>query len=695
MRSYINRELSWLDFNLRVLNQAAITATPLFERLRFISIFESNLDEFYMVRVGSLVDQYHFNPDLKDSKTQWNAEKQLQAIGKKTKQLIKMKDALYQNVIAQFKSEGHVMINAKKMSKSDVRYFGSYFKQFIQPLLSPQICDYRHPFPQLLNMQSYVVVRLSQGKGKSDCYGFIPVSLLIPPCVYFETTKRLILTNELITFFIKDIFPGYHVVETVTLKITRNADLDVHSIKEDFDETYLETMKSMLKKRKRLDPVRLACSNQVSAPFQKFLREHIPLSNHHVFYTTSPLSFSFLSFFEKIVRDQKQTHLFYPHAVAQPSPTLMNDQPLIPQIMKHDALLIYPYHSMNTLINLIEEAAYHPDVVSIKITLYRLASQSKIIDALIDVSNQGKEVTVYLELQARFDEENNIRWSNKLEASLVHVVYGFDHFKIHAKSMLITLKGKHRVNHLVHLGTGNYNEQTAQLYTDVNLFSSERRITDDVVHFFNQLSLASLQFDPQSLLIAPKHLKGELLDLIQQEIDLHHIYGTGKIVLKMNSLTDKQLIDALYDASDQGVDISLIIRGICCMVAQEHLSIYSVLGRYLEHARIFYFGARGQEKMYIASADLMTRNTEKRVELAIPIYDSTFKRTLLDYMMMQIRNPHTYQMKPDRTYHIIDPISTIPDSQTNMMQWAVQRSSHNGRYRSLIKKLIKRFGLFL
>lgn len=672
--TYINRELSWLNFNKRVIQQAQNQANPLFERMRFISIYHSNLDEFTMVRIGGLVTEEALKTKQKDTKSNLSAKEQLQLIYKRIHELNQLKDEVYQALIHDFSKISYLIGMPQKMNRDDINHIDRFYEHQIKPFLTPLVNERRNSLPQFVGGQLYIVARIKKKGEDKDLLGFAAIPQHIMPIFSYRSGKktRIVLSETLIEHYVHDLFSGYQVDEALTLKVVRNVDIDFDQYQdEEIHSTYIESMKKLLKKRRRLEPVMLHMSKTPSSSMLKALQKHLKVDKEAYYVASAPLSYQFMKHLEILLRKAKED-VFYPYYNAVLTPYYDDEATLIPQILKKDGLLIYPYHSMRTILKLIEEAAKNPEVISIKITLYRLAQQSKIIDALIEAADRGKEVIVYLELKARFDEANNIEWSSKLEASLVQVVYGYDHYKIHSKSMLISMATKQKVQHIAHIGTGNYNENTAIQYADINLLTADPRITEDLVSFFKHLSLSDLSFATENLLIAPDNFKTKMIALIRREISYHETFGNGKMILKMNSLTDKDLIDAIYEAHDKGVDITLIVRGICCLVANESLRVFSLLGRYLEHARIYYFYARGAQELYFGSADLMTRNTERRIELVSPVYDAGLKQDLIQYLLMQIKDPHVYQMHSNGEYLQVDNQSEVLDSQSQMMELALK-----------------------
>lgn len=624
---FMNRELSWLKFNERVLEEAENREVPLCERLTFASIYQSNLDEFFMVRVGSLIDQMLLDKNMKENKTKMTPQEQIDAIIPQVQKLNRRKDSVYEEMMDSLKEHNIHLVNFQKISKKESEYLRAYFQAEIAPLISPTIIGKRQPFPFLKNKEIYAVAVLETKNGKEK--------LGIIPCGN-ETFDRLInisgkdaymLSEEMILHYVPRIFKGYHVKAKTLIRITRNADIDADSMYDE-DLDYRDFMVELIKKRKKLAPVRMELSREMDGEIIDLLCEYLELERKYVFYTQTPLDLSFVFKIQDILR--KETELFFEKRVPQRSPQFNEEMPIMDQIEKEDKLLSYPYESMRPFLKMLQEAAEDKDVVSIKMTLYRVAKQSKIIASLIEAAENGKDVTILVELKARFDEENNIEWSRQLEDAGCRVIYGLDGYKVHSKLCLITRKKK-----------GNYNEKTSRLYTDLSLMTANVDIALEAAEVFQALSMGETVEETDHLLVAPHCLQNKVLHMIDREIEHAKAGETAYIGLKMNSLTDKKIMEKLIKASKAGVKIDMVIRGICCLIPgvkgeTDNIQVRSIVGRYLEHSRIYIFGTKGREKVYIASADFMTRNTLRRVEVAVPIYNTDIKMQLIEMFITML-----------------------------------------------------------
>lgn len=652
---YANRELSWLKFNERVLDEAASHQVPLCERMAFFSIFQSNLDEFFMVRVGALYDQMLADNQARENKTWMTSEEQLQAIFEKTRIISQRKDHIYKQYMEELEEQGVELLSFSDMLPEDKVYLEKYFEESIQPLLSPQVIGKKQPFPFLKNKEIYAVVVLGGKKG--DKLGIIPCSN--------EVFKRLIpvpsgknhymLVEELILHYIPEVFDHYEVKSKSLIRIIRNADIDVDEAFDDEEMDYRDCMKKLISTRKKLCPVKLEHSRVLDDTVIEHLRRDLGLFKDQVFHTETPLELSFLFQIQNALREKKE--LFYEKRIPQNSPEFVDDKPVLDQICEKDKLLSYPYESMKPFIRLLKEAGNDTRVVSIKMTLYRVARNSQIVEALIDAAENGKEVVVLVELRARFDEENNIEWSQRLEDAGCRLIYGLDHIKVHSKLCQITYMSEEGARYVTQIGTGNYNEKTSKLYTDLSLMTADQEIGEEAAEVFHKLCLAQTVEHTNHLLVAPKCLQNKLTDKIEAEITKVKDGTAGYIGVKMNSLTDKKLIDKLIEASRAGVQIDLIVRGICCLIPgvegyTDNIQVISIVGRYLEHSRIYIFGKGGDSEVYIASADFMTRNTTKRVEVAAPVYDPELKERILESFNLMLRdNVKASVLKSDGNYY--------------------------------------------
>ena len=652
---YANRELSWLKFNERVLDEAASHHVPLCERMAFFPIFQSNLDEFFMVRVGALYDQMLADNRARENKTWMTSEEQLQAIFEKTRIISQRKDCIYKQYMEELQEQGVELLSFSDMLPEDKVFLERYFKETVLPLLSPQVIGKKQPFPFLKNKEIYAVVVLGGKKG--DKLGIIPCSN--------EVFKRLIqvpsgknhymLVEELILHYLPEVFDHYEVKSKSLIRIIRNADIDVDEAFDDEELDYRDCMKKLINTRKKLCPVKLEHSRVLDDTVIEHLRRELGLFKDQVFHTEIPLELSFLFQIQNALRDKKE--LFYEKRIPQNSPDFVKDKPVMDQICEKDKLLSYPYESMKPFIRLLKEAGNDERVVSIKMTLYRVARNSQIVEALIDAAENGKEVVVLVELRARFDEENNIEWSQRLEDAGCRLIYGLDHIKVHSKLCQITYMSEEGIRYVTQIGTGNYNEKTSKLYTDLSMMTANQEIGEEAADVFHKLCLAQTVEHTKHLLVAPKCLQNKLIDKIDAEIAKTKEGKDGYIGVKMNSLTDKKLIDKLIEASMAGVEIDLIVRGICCLVPgvegyTENIRVISIVGRYLEHSRIYIFGKGEESEVYIASADFMTRNTTKRVEVAAPVYDPDLKERILESFNLMLRdNVKASVLKSDGNYY--------------------------------------------
>ncbi|MGN0328810.1 MAG: polyphosphate kinase 1 [Lachnospira sp.] len=659
---FANRELSWLKFNERVIDEAADNTVPLCERLSFASIFNSNLDEFYMVRVGSLYDQMLLAKSNKkdknagfDNKTGMSASDQLKAIFDSTRSLLNKKDKIYAQLMYNFENHGVKIINFNDVEYADAVYLEKYFMNSILPILSPQVIGKKHPFPFLKNKEIYAVALLNSKNNEK--IGVVPCSngvfkRLIP---IPSDKHKYMLVEELILHFLPVIFKKFSVKSKSLIRIIRNADIDVDEAFYDEEMDYRDTMEKLIKERRKLCPVKLEYTRVLDDKVISTLCKELGLKKEQVFYSESPLELSFVSKIQDDLRSNRE--LFFERRIPQNTKTLDNNRPIMDQIMEKDLLLSYPYESMHPLIKLLNEAGNDDRVISIKMTLYRVAKNSQIVEALIDAAENGKEVVVLVELRARFDEENNIEWSRRLEEAGCRIIYGLDHLKVHSKLCMITYKYQDEVKHLTHIGTGNFNEKTAKLYTDLSLFTCNNDIAKETSMVFNDLCMGNVVENTNHLLVAPKCLQNKIIEYIDEEINRARNKESAYIGIKINSLTDKVIIEKLVEASMAGVKIDMIIRGISCLIGgiegyTENINIISIVGRYLEHSRIYIFGDSTRAKVFISSADFMTRNTVKRVEVATPVYDETLKARILKmFSVMLSDNVKARVMRGDGNYY--------------------------------------------
>ena len=676
---YMNRELSWLKFNERVLEEAENPENPLCERLTFASIYQSNLDEFYMVRVGSLVDQMLLAKDIRENKTNMTPEEQLDAILARTKKLNRKRDAVYEEIMEKLEQYGIHMLNFHKIEKEDRNYLDRYFEAEVAPVISPSIVGKRQPFPFLRNKEIYAVVVLETKKGKEKL-GIIPCSStgilrLIPVP---GKTGTYMLSEELILHFVSKIFKGYHIKAKSLLRITRNADIDADALYDE-DLDYREFMVELIKARKKLAPIRLELSREMDGDVVETLCEYLEVDKNYVFRGDIPLDLSFVFQIQDGLR--KRTELFYEKRIPQKSPLFNSHEPILDQIAKKDRFLSYPYESIKPFLTMLHEAANDEDVVSIKMTLYRVAKQSKVVEALIEAAENGKEVFVLVELKARFDEENNIGWSRLLEDAGCHVIYGLDGYKVHSKLCQIMKKKDGNVEYYTQIGTGNYNEKTARLYTDLSLMTADPKIGMEAARVFQALAMGETVEDMEYLLVAPRCLQNKVLAMIDEEIEHAKAGEPAYIGLKMNSLTDKRIMSKLVEASCARVHIDMVIRGICCLIPgvkgqTENIHIISIVGRFLEHSRIYIFGTQERARIYISSADFMTRNTLRRVEVAAPIEDPDIRMQIQEMFVTMLSDNRKARSMNNKGIYKIEPSDNAPlNSQEVFLQQAYDNAA--------------------
>ena len=630
---FMNRELSWLKFNERVLEEAENDQMPLCERLSFASIYQSNLDEFFMVRVGSLIDQALVDGKSKENKTQMTAEEQVAAILPKVRELNQRKDRAYAEIMDQLEAYGVKIVNFHKITEQESEYLERFFSEEIAPFISPTIVGKRQPFPFMKNKEIYVVAVLETKNAKTRL-GIIPCGNgVFPRLINLPGTDMHMLVEDMILHYVPGIFTGYKVKGKALIRITRNADIDADALYDE-DLDYRDFMAEMVKRRKKLAPLRLEVKGDLDGEVVDALCDYLELKKRYVFQNQSPLDLSFVFRIQDALR--KVPELFFEKRIPQKSPAFVSDVPILQQIKEGDKLLSYPYESMKPFLSMLYEAAADEDVVSIKMTLYRVAKQSKVVEALIEAAENGKDVLVLVELKARFDEENNIEWSRRLEEAGCRVIYGLGGYKVHSKLCLITRKTEEGIEYFTQIGTGNYNEKTAKLYTDLSLMTMNAEIGKEASELFLALSKGETVKETKHLLVAPNCLQNKILDMIDEEIRHAENKEDSYIGLRINSLTDKKIMDKLILASQAGVRIEMIVRGVCCLIPgvegyTENITVKSIVGRYLEHSRVYIFGTGEREKIYIASADFMTRNTERRVEVAAPVYDTELKLRLKEY----------------------------------------------------------------
>ncbi len=652
---YINRELSWLRFNERVLEEAEDAALPLLERLKFVSIFGTNLDEFFMVRFGSLHDQDRAKPKLTDNKSSMTAREQLDAICDVLPPLVKRKDKAFKAIMKSLAEAGVRKVDFSKISQTDEALLQKYFRRSILGFLSPQIVSGKHTFPFLKNNATYVAVQLKTKSGDLKV-GIVPVEdMERVHFVHMKSGSYFALTEELIYHFADIIFTGYTFVDRYLIRVTRNADIDMAEASFDEDLNWRDIMSELLRRRKRLAAVRMQTNKPLGERLRKFFAKNLNLRKNQIFTEKSPFDVTFAFRLENVFRKKKPQLLHTPLQPLYPE-DIDHTVPIHIQAQQRDLLLSYPFQSIRPFVRLLEEAATDPDTVSIKITLYRVASNSQILAALLKAVENGKDVTAVLELRARFDEQNNIDWSRQLEAAGCNIQYGLENYKVHSKILLITRKTEDGYAYTTQIGTGNYNEKTAELYTDLCMITANREIALEVKSVFDHLAIGEVVERTDKLLVAPNCMLPLLTEKMDEQIQNAILGKPAQIRIKCNSVTDKLLIDKLLEASQMGVKIKLFVRGICCFKAgvpgiSDNITVKSIVGRYLEHSRIYVFGEGEESEIYISSADLMTRNTQNRVEVAAPVTDTGCRQTILEMLdILDKDNVKTRIMQPDGSY---------------------------------------------
>lgn len=665
---YMNRELSWLKFNERVLEEAESKKVPLCERLSFVSIFQTNLDEFFMVRVGSLIDQMLLSKDVRDNKSNLTPKEQIAVVLSRAARLNRRKEAVYNELMEELEEQGVHLVNFRKISRRNGEYLEKYFDSEIAPLISPTIVGKKQPFPFLKNREIYAVVVLKKKSGKEKL-GIIPCGTgLFPRLIEVPGAPgTYMLSEELILHFIPKVFKDYEVKSKSLLRVTRNADIDADALYDE-DLDYRDFMVDIIKRRKRLAPVRLEMSRELDGDIVDTLCDYLEVKRKYVFRNDIPLDLSFVFQIQDILRQKKE--LFFEKRIPQKSAQFRSGVSILEQIREKDKLLSYPYESIKPFLEMLHEAANDESVVAIKMTLYRVAKQSKVVEALIEAAENGKDVLVLVELKARFDEESNIEWSRRLEEAGCHVIYGLDGYKVHSKLCLITRRTESgQPEYITQIGTGNYNEKTARLYTDLSLMTANQDIGQEAAAVFQALAMGEVVEESHHLLVAPKCLQNKVLSMIDEEIEHVKNGEEGYIGVKINSLTDKKIIDRFIEASKAGVKIDLIVRGICCLIPgiegeTENIRVISIVGRFLEHSRIYIFGRGRRQKIYLASADYMTRNTIRRVEVAAPVYDEDLKLQLGEmFITMLSDNQQARELMSDGNYVRVKESDTPLNSQ--------------------------------
>ena len=640
MQNYTqNRELSWLKFNQRVLEEAKDSSVPLLERMKFVSIFTSNLDEFFMIRVGSLYDMSLTDNSTIDSRSGMNPKEQLDAIFAAVAPLYKERDKTYSEIKKLLNPYGVCGLSIKELEQQEKKYVKKYFKDQILPILSPQIVDANHPFPHLLNKELYVIASLKQNG--TSMIGIVPVPQFVSDILYLPGHDiRYIRMEKVIMEYLDVVFDKYEVSNKNYICVTRNADVSPDDEALEINDDFRLLMQETLHKRRRMAVVRMETAEPLDKELEKYFCDKFKITPAQIYRTKMPMKLDYIfSIMDKVPASLKRSLIDEPFT-PQPS-RYLTDGKVIPQVKKKDILLSYPYESMDPFLRMIKEAAYDPTVLTIRITIYRLAKKARLVEYLCAAAENGKEVTVLIELRARFDEQNNIDWSERLEEAGCRVIYGFEGYKVHSKICLITYRNRNNIEYITQVGTGNYNEKTSRLYTDLSLMTANVDIALEAAEVFQALSMGETVEETDHLLVAPHCLQNKVLHMIDREIEHAKAGETAYIGLKMNSLTDKKIMEKLIKASKAGVKIDMVIRGICCLIPgvkgeTDNIQVRSIVGRYLEHSRIYIFGTKGREKVYIASADFMTRNTLRRVEVAVPIYNTDIKMQLIEMFITML-----------------------------------------------------------
>lgn len=677
---YDNRELSWLKFNERVLEEAEDEKVPLCERLSFSSIYQSNLDEFFMVRVGSLYDQSVLMKEQRDNKTNMTGEEQINAILSRVRELDRTKDEVYRSNMGEIEKYGLRLINFGNLLFEEQAYLERYFTEEIEPLISPMIIGRNQPFPFLNNKDIYAVALLKTIKGKEKV-GVIGCSNSVFKRLIEIPNKQgyYMLSEELILHFMQKVFKNYKLISKSLIRVIRSADIDADSLLDD-DIDYRDVMTEMIKRRKKLMPVKMEYSREIDMSLMEILTRNLGIKKKQTFIEQAPLDMSFLFEIRDKLRNNQE--LFFDKQRPQPSVHVEPQEKMIPQIMKKDILLSYPYESIKPFINLLSDAAGDEEVISIKMTLYRVAKHSKIVEALVEAAENGKEVIVLVELRARFDEENNIEWSRRLEEAGCKIIYGIEGYKVHTKLCQITKKTEKNITYITQIGTGNYNEKTAEIYTDLCLMTADENIGREVNTIFRHLMMGEFVEKTNYMLVAPNCFQNKITALIENEIKNAKEGREAYIGIKINSLTDKKIIDKLVEASQANVKIEMVVRGICCLISgvegyTDNIKVLSIVGRFLEHSRIYIFGTGEREKVYIGSADFMTRNTVKRVEAAVPILDEDIKNRIKEMFSIMLHDNKKARIQhSDGTYHKITNNDVLLSSQRYFYTEAYKKDSH-------------------
>lgn len=700
-----NRELSWLRFDQRVLEEARDKSVPLLERMKFVAIFTSNLDEFFMIRVGSLYDMVQTDDRHRDSRSGMTPQEQLDAIYAAVAPLYKERDKTYAGIKKELSPYGVCGLDFKELEADEKKYVKKCFKEQILPVLSPQIVDSSHPFPHLMNKDIYVTANLKHinsrknkdDKEKEQILGIVPVPTYVSDILMLPGHDiRYIRMEKVIMEYLDLVFDQYEVSDPNYICVTRNADVSPDDEALEVTDDFRKLMQSTLHKRRRMAVVRLETAEKLTPGMQEYFCKKFKITPEQIFRTKMPMKLDYMFSIAGNLPESMKKALVYEPFSPQKS-AHVQDGNMLKQVKKNDILLFYPYESMDPFLKLIKDAAVDPNVMTIKITIYRLAKKARLVEYLCAAAENGKEVTVLIELRARFDEQNNIDWSERLEEAGCRVIYGFEGYKVHSKICLITYRNRNNIEYITQVGTGNYNEKTATMYTDVSLITADKGIGEDAAVFFKNMSIGNLNGSYQHIIVSPTSLKPKVLSLMDEEIKK----GTnGRIIMKMNSVTDIDFIQKVSEASNAGVKVDLIVRGICCILPgvkgyTENLRVTSIVGRYLEHPRIFLFGTGADQKIYIGSADMMTRNTEKRVEVACPVYDETIRKQLTHMLKIMLAdNVKARELKSDGKYYMKEKGTSKVNSQEYFMREAITVRHPEGRtkqsFGDKIRKIFRR-----
>ena len=684
-----DRELSWLKFNERVLAEARDESVPLMERLKFAAIFTSNLDEVFMIRVGSLYDMTLMKQTHVDNKSGRTPQEQLQAIFKAVVPLYKQRDKVFDQLDLRLRACNICRLSMEELDSRAKKQVERWYQDEVRPVLSPLVVDLHHPFPHLGNKR--LTIALALRRGDQESFGFLPLPPGIPPFLQLhERGVHYVLLEDVLMEYAGDVFDQFTIVEKAVIAVTRNADISPEDEAYDVDEDFRQHMRKIVKKRARLAPVRLEIQGGKGERLLPFLCEKLGLPREQVFKSKSPLSLEYVYSLTALLSPESTQALCDPPFSPRFPACLDPQRPILPQILARDALVFYPFEQMDPFLHLIREAAFDPDVLSIKITIYRLASRAKLAEYLSAAAENGKDVTVLMELRARFDEQNNIRWAERMEEAGCTIFYGSEGIKVHSKICLITRRTRSGIQHITQVGTGNYNEKTAKLYTDLCLMTADPIIGADAAAFFQNMAIGNFSGDYQRLLASPFGLRSKVMSLMDREIAKGK---DGYIFLKLNSITDRMLIDKLAQASQAGVEIDMNVRGICCIIPgvpglTEHIQVFSIVGRYLEHSRIYQFGRGEDAGLYISSADFMTRNTQRRVEIACPVLDNWCRKRLFHIIdVLKKDNVKSWQLKPGGLYHPKEPGDSPCCSQEIFQSESVPCPTPEGRRNSGKKHL--------